>query len=59
MLAEGAGVERAGTILRDNHYGWFERVERGHYRLTPRGEAELQDWAAAIEQLERAAADPV
>ncbi len=57
VLAEGAGVERAGTILRDNHYGWFERVERGHYRLTPRGEAELQEWADAIEQLERAAAD--
>ena len=22
-------VDRAGPILRDNHYGWFERVQRG------------------------------
>jgi hypothetical protein len=28
---------RAGKILLDNVYGWFERVERGIYRLTPAG----------------------
>jgi hypothetical protein len=30
------GVDRAATILRDNHYGWFERVERGIYAVTDR-----------------------
>ena len=43
-VRERAGVERAGPILRDNHYGWFERVRRGHYALTPRGRRELPEW---------------
>lgn len=57
VVAERTGVERAGPILRDNHYGWFERVEKGHYQLTPKGEGELGDWAEAIEQLERVASE--
>jgi hypothetical protein len=28
----------AARILQRNHYGWFARVERGLYRLTPAGE---------------------
>jgi hypothetical protein len=32
---------RAGPILRDDVYGWFERVERGVYALTPRGRTAL------------------
>jgi hypothetical protein len=28
-------VDRAATILRDNVYGWFLRVERGVYHLQP------------------------
>lgn len=32
-----ADVPHAGTILRDDVYGWFERVERGTYVLTPKG----------------------
>jgi hypothetical protein len=31
------GVERATTMMRDNHYGWFEKVEKGVYGLTPAG----------------------
>lgn len=34
----------AGRILLSNVYGWFERVERGTYRLTPDGEAALKRW---------------
>ena len=34
----------AGQILRRNVYGWFERAERGVYRLTEVGEAALQRW---------------
>ena len=30
---------RAGPILQSNVYGWFERVDRGVYALTPRGQA--------------------
>jgi len=28
---------RAANILRADYYGWFERVERGVYALTPKG----------------------
>ena len=34
-----ADVPHAGAILRDDVYGWFERVERGTYALTPKGVA--------------------
>ena len=32
-----ADVPNAGRIVRDNVYGWFERVDRGIYGLTARG----------------------
>jgi hypothetical protein len=34
----------AGQILLRNVYGWFERTQRGVYRLTSLGEAALQRW---------------
>ena len=50
-LRERTGVDRAGAILRDNHYGWFERVRVGHYALTRGGREALTQWAAAVSQL--------
>jgi len=42
----GAGdVPKAPAILRDDVYGWFERAERGVYRLTPKGEQALASLA--------------
>lgn len=41
-------VERAGTIMQANHYGWFERVDRGTYAVTPQGEAGLESFSAVI-----------
>ena len=52
LLRERTGVERAGNILRDNHYGWFERVRVGHYGLSPRGIREVDEWVGALAQLE-------
>jgi hypothetical protein len=49
-LSERTGVLRAGQILRDNHYGWFERVKTGHYALSPKGRRDLLQWSAALEQ---------
>jgi hypothetical protein len=40
-LKLAADAPKAGLILRDDHYGWFERVERGTYGLTPQGRASL------------------
>ncbi|PDS76456.1 DUF2161 family putative PD-(D/E)XK-type phosphodiesterase [Rhizobium sp. L43] len=39
---------KAGPILRDNVYGWFERVEKGIYALTPAGQAALLRWPQAV-----------
>ena len=41
QVRETTGVAKAGSILQKNHYGWFERVSRGHYRLTDQGKEEL------------------
>lgn len=57
LLRERTGVERAGNILRDNHYGWFERVRLGHYGLSPRGLREVGDWAGALAEIEAAVGD--
>jgi hypothetical protein len=34
----------APNILRDNFYGWFDRIERGVYGLTNAGRAALNRW---------------
>lgn len=39
-----AQVPEAGKILQGNVYGWFERVERGVYGLTPAGLEALARW---------------
>jgi hypothetical protein len=36
-LKLAAEAPKAALILRDDHYGWFERIERGIYGLTPQG----------------------
>lgn len=40
-LAKATGIARAGTILRDNHYGWFDHPAKGRYTLSPQGHAAL------------------
>jgi len=52
VLAETLGVERAGTILQADHYGWFERVERGVYALCPAGRAALDTYADVVKALQ-------
>ncbi len=37
QIAVVTGIDRVGQILRADHYGWFERVDRGLYDLTPKG----------------------
>ena len=39
-----AAAPRAAAILQRNVYGWFERVRRGVYQLTPAGHAALARW---------------
>lgn len=37
-------IPDAGNILLHNHYGWFDRAERGIYVLTDAGRAALKQW---------------
>jgi hypothetical protein len=34
-------ADKSADILRNNYYGWFERVARGLYELSAKGKAEL------------------
>jgi hypothetical protein len=40
-------AEDAGTILRRNVHGWFERVRPGFYQLTPSGREAASAWQSA------------
>lgn len=46
-VRDATGVLRATAIMRDNHYGWFERVSLGVYELSDTGRAMLGDWEDA------------
>lgn len=37
MAAKATGVARATEMMRTNHYGWFEKVSTGVYRLSSAG----------------------
>jgi hypothetical protein len=47
-LRAAAEVPRAARILQRNVYGWFDRIERGIYGLTPEGDQALSRFADAI-----------
>jgi len=43
------GVAAATRIMADDHYGWFNRIDRGVYGLSDAGRRGLADWADALE----------
>ncbi len=43
-VAKATGAPTATTLMRNDHYGWFERVEKGTYALTPKGVEGLAHW---------------
>ena len=45
ILKASAEAPHGSNIVRDNVYGWFERVERGIYTLTPAGAEALRTYA--------------
>lgn len=51
ILASTLGVEKAAGILQADHYGWFERVERGVYELRPAGHDALETYADIVKAL--------
>ena len=51
LVAKGASVETARRIMADDHYGWFERVQTGFYRLTPVGEEAVLKYEQELARL--------
>jgi len=47
-LREQSGVPSAAAIMQDNHYGWFERVAYGKYRLSASGKQALENYTSII-----------
>ena len=47
-VAKGTGVQSATRMMAADHYGWFERVEKGVYDLTPQGKAALGAYAKQL-----------
>jgi len=47
-VAKMAGFEKARRLMAANHYGWFEKIDRGIYGLTPAGAKALEDHAEAV-----------
>jgi len=51
LVVKGTGVPKAANILLRDVYGWFERVERGVYQLTPKGTEALKTWVDIVADL--------
>ncbi len=51
VIAAEIGVAAAGPILQRDVYGWFQRVERGIYDLSPGGRAALTTYADVVAEL--------
>ncbi|MGF1628631.1 MAG: DUF2161 domain-containing phosphodiesterase [Kiloniellaceae bacterium] len=56
VLAAATGVGSAGPILRRDVYGWFQRIDRGVYGLSPKGREALALFADVVRELEAGAA---
>jgi len=54
-LKGATGVDRAASILQRDVYGWFERIERGVYVVTPKGKEALATFADAVAAIEAVA----
>lgn len=48
-VARALAVPKARDILYRDVYGWFDRVARGIYDLSPRGRQEIGQWPAGAE----------
>ena len=46
-----AGVEKATNLMASNHYGWFEKIERGVYGLTPLGANALEEHDETVKSM--------
>lgn len=51
-IREKTGIKLCNRLLYDNHYGWFENVSRGCYRITTLGQEALVTYKDYLDRLE-------
>ncbi len=51
IVAKETSVETARRIMADNHYGWFEKISKGIYGISPNGEKAVLDYAQHLKAL--------
>lgn len=52
-VKKASGVEKAREIMYDNHYGWFEAMGKGVYRVTDEGYAALEEFEEILMNLRK------
>ena len=50
-VAKMAGFEKARNLMAANHYGWFEKIDRGIYGLSPEGAKALMANASLVSSM--------
>lgn len=50
-LKELTNNPKTGNMLIKNYYGWFNRIDRGIYELSPLGKKELNDYKHIIKKI--------
>ena len=53
IVAKAVDVDRARNIMAHDHYGWFEKVEKGIYTITPKGKTAMKDYSKEIKILKK------
>ncbi len=49
----GTDEKKTATILRDNHYGWFEHISRGMYDINEKGRQAVEGYTVLSEYYNR------
>jgi hypothetical protein len=57
-IKQATNVSRAPNILLSDVYGWFQREERGIYKLSPKGEAAIVTFASTVAALDKITSAP-
>jgi hypothetical protein len=47
-IRDATGIAAASALLRNNVYGWFEKIARGTYAVTPSGQSALDLYADVL-----------
>jgi hypothetical protein len=47
-VAAATGFSRSGQLMRENHYGWFRKIDRGVYALQPQGAEALTHYGDVL-----------